>query len=406
MHLAHPTPGLMACFLTPREITITAPFHMLERLSHVVRRAQVPGFFLGLLGLLLPRADAQTSAPVVVSTSITFRVMAANLNDNSQTYEAYALRIFQGLKPDVVAIQEFNYLGNSEAEFRAMLNANFGSNFSYYRESGPGYAIPNGIISRWPIVQSGTWEDTDTGVNNRGYAWARIDLPGTTDLYVVSVHLKADNSSASRRAAEAAEIKSLIQANLPTNAWVVVAGDFNIHSSGETALATFKTFLSDLPIPHDGTASADPDTNAGRDERYDYVLPSFTLDTNRVATIIGSRSFPNGLVFDSRLYSPLSDVAPVQQPDSGLAQHMAVVKDFRISYTVTNFVTVPSPTLRLVSSNVFRWSGLSNLTFRVLSSGSPGGFTQVGTATSTGTNYFFTNSVALTNQRFFRVVWP
>jgi len=379
---------------------------MLERLSHVVRRAQVPGLFLGLFGLMLHCANAQTSAPVVVSTSLTFRVMAANLNDNSQTYEAYALRIFQGLKPDVVAIQEFNYLGNSVADFRAMLNVNFGTNFVYYRESGAGYSIPNGVISRWPIVQSGTWEDTDTGVNNRGYAWARIDLPGTNDLYVVSVHLKADNSSAARRAAEAAEIKSLIQTNLPTNAWIVVAGDFNIHSSGEQALATFKTFLSDSPIPHDGTASADPDTNAGRDERYDYVLPSFTFDTNRVATVIGTRSFPNGLVFDSRLYAPLTDVAPVQQADSGLAQHMAVVKDFRISYTVTNLVTVPQPLLRIVSTNVFRWSGVSNLSYRVLSSSSLSNFTQTGTSTSTSTNYFFTNSAPLTNQRFFRVVWP
>ena len=125
---------------------------MLEHLSHVVRRALV----LGLLGLMLHCANAQTSAPVVVSTSLTFRVMAANLNDNSQTYEPYALRIFQGLKPDVVAIQEFNYLSNSDADLRAMLNANFGTNFVYYRESGSGYSIPNGIISRWPIAQSGT----------------------------------------------------------------------------------------------------------------------------------------------------------------------------------------------------------------------------------------------------------
>ena len=375
---------------------------MLKCLFHVLRRALV----LGLFGLMLHCASAQTQAPVVFTTNFNLRVMAANLNDNSQTYEPYALRIFQGLKPDVVAIQEFNYLGNSDADFRAMLNANFGTSFVYYRENVAGYSIPNGIISRWPIVQSGTWEDTDTGVNNRGYAWARIDLPGTNDFYLVSVHLKAESSSATRRAAEAAELKSLIQTNFPTNAWIIVAGDFNIHSSGETALATFKTFLSDNPIPHDGTASADPNTNAGRDERYDYVLPSFTFDTNRVATVIGSRSFPNGLVFDSRLYSPLSDVAPVQQPDSGLAQHMAVVKDFRISYTVTNFVTVPPPVLRLVSTNVFRWAGLSNLSYRVLSSGSLSNFTQAGTSTSTSTNYFFTNSAPLTNQRFFRVVWP
>ena len=126
------------------------------------------------------------------------------------------------------------------------------------------------------------------------------------------------------------------------------------------------------------------------------------------ATIIGSRSFPNGLVFDSEIYTPLAEVSPVQFGDSHVPnmQHMAVVKDFRINYTVTNFVTVPPPVLRLVSTNVFRWAGPSNLSYRVLSSGSLSNFTQAGTATSTSTNYFFTNSAPLINQRFFRVVWP
>ena len=87
---------------------------MLERLSHNVRRAIVLGYFLGLLGLILPSADAQTSAPVVVSTSLTFRVMAANTTSgNFPRYEAPGLRIFQALKPDVVAVQEFNYLSTN-----------------------------------------------------------------------------------------------------------------------------------------------------------------------------------------------------------------------------------------------------------------------------------------------------
>ena len=65
--------------------------------------------------------------------SVNVRVMAANLNGNSQTYEPFALRILQGLKPDVVAIQEFNYSNNAATDFRAMVDTAFGTNFAFYR---------------------------------------------------------------------------------------------------------------------------------------------------------------------------------------------------------------------------------------------------------------------------------
>jgi len=349
---------------------------------------------------------AESLVPVVTTSNVNVRVMAANITGNSQTYEGFALRIFQGLKPDVVAIQEFNYLGNTPSDFRAMLDANFGTNFVYFRETG--YSIPNGIISRWPILQSGSWEDIDTGVNDRGFAWARIDLPGTNDLYVVSIHLKASSgsSNAARRAAEAAQLKGLIQSNFPANAWIAVAGDCNIFDPSETALATFKSFLSDDPIPTDAPSGGDADTNNGRAERYDYVFPSPNLNSNRVATVIGSRTFPNGLVFDSRIYSPLSDVAPVLAADSGMAQHMAVVKDFRASFSVTNFISVSQPVLQLVGTNVLHWSGTSNLAYTVQKSGTLTNWQNIGAASSRSTEYWFTNTLPSSNWNFFRVVFP
>ena len=73
---------------------------------------------------------------------------------------------------------------------------------------------------------------------NRGFAWAQIDLPGTNDIYIVSVHLLT--SSASNRAAEAANLKVLMQSNFPADAWVVVAGDFNTDSRTETTVTTFE----------------------------------------------------------------------------------------------------------------------------------------------------------------------
>jgi hypothetical protein len=232
-----------------------------------------------------------------------------------------------------------------------MVATTFGTNFDYYRESG--YSIPNGIISRYQILANGSWVDSDTGVNDRGFAWARIDVPGTNDLYVVSVHLKASNDSSDviRRTAEANEIKALISTNFPANAWIIVAGDMNIYDQSEGAVSTFATFLSDSPVPAD--QNGDTDTNAGRNERYDRVLTSFSLTNGLVPLTISNSTYNNGLVFDSRVYSPLSEVTPVQFGDSGVSgmQHMAVVRDFRIVLSTGGPPALPPVLTNLVLSS-------------------------------------------------------
>jgi len=254
--------------------------------------------------------------------------MAANLNGDAQSYQPFAIRIFQGLKPDIVAIQEFNYSNNTASDFRLMVDTAFGTNFVYYREpytsSGD---IPNGIISRYSILAAGSWVDTVQSQSNRGFAWAQIDVPGTNDLYVVSVHLLT--SSASARSSEAANLKTLIQSNFPSNAWIVVAGDFNTDTRTEsTTMTTFDSYLSDNPVPADNNGNSN--TSENRNYPHDYVLPSFSFTNLETATVFPSHSFPNGLVFDSTIYTPLSDVPPVQFTDSTNAQHMAVMKDFLI----------------------------------------------------------------------------
>lgn len=306
---------------------------------HFVRRAA------GLVGLGALVAFRSLPAPAETLTNFTVRVLAANLTSGTdQKYETPGLNILAGLKPDVVAIQEFNYSNNTTAQIREMIDSTLGTNFVYFREANAGYSIPNGVISRHPFLASGSWVDSDSGVNDRGFAWARIDLPGTNDLYVVSVHLKANSDSAARRAAQASELKALISTNFPANAWIIVAGDFNLHSDTEAALVTLKTFLSDSPIPVD--LNGDPDTNRGRDERYDRVLASFSLTNTLTPVLMPSRTLPNGLVFVSTNYMPLSDVVPIRYSDSTAngMQHMGVVKDFRIPCTVTDPATPPAIT--------------------------------------------------------------
>ena len=172
-------------------------------------------------------------------------------------------------------------------------------------------------------------------------------MPGTNDLYVVSVHLKASSGSAnaSRRTAEAAEIISLIAANFPSQAWVIVAGDMNIYDDAESAVTTLGSVLCDTPVPAD--QNGDPDTNASRASRYDRVLFSYAMTNAVVPVAMPSRTYATGLVFDSRVYTSLGDVPPVAAGDSGASQmqHMAVVRDFRFTVPTTNSPSALPPTL-------------------------------------------------------------
>lgn len=311
-----------------------------DLLPIIMRRPfHVPRSLGGILTAFLALTNLQAQ-----TTNVIVRVMAANLNGNTQSYQPFAFRIFQGLKPDVVAIQEFNYSNNMPADFRAMVNTAFGTNFVYFRENytanGP---IPNGIISRYPIVASGSWADTAQSQPNRGFAWAQIHLPGTNDLYVVSVHFLT--SSATARGSEATNLKSLIQANFPGNAWIIVAGDLNTDTRTEAAMTTFGTFLSDNPVPTDAEIGGNSFTSINRNHPHDYVLPSFSFTNFMTTSVFPSHSFSKGLVFDSRVYTPLTDVAPVQFGDSSNAQHMAVLKDFKIVWPTTNGSTIAPATL-------------------------------------------------------------
>ncbi|HTL72657.1 MAG TPA: endonuclease/exonuclease/phosphatase family protein [bacterium] len=360
-------------------------------------------------------ATISTNAPA--QSNVTVRVMAANTSSGSnQRYETPGLNIFKGLKPDLVCIQEFNYastngLGiSTPAAMREMIDATFGTNYSYFRETNSGYSIPNGIISRYPIITNGSWVDSDTGVNDRGFAWALIDLPGTNDLYAVSIHLKASSGSdnPARRAAEAAELKTLIQASFPSNAWIVVGGDLNTYDQSEACMTTFTSFLSDRMAPADQNGGTN--TNAGRSERYDRVMASFSFTNTQIPVVVGTNTFTNGLVFDSRVTPYLQDVSPVQPTDSGVTgmQHMAIVKDFRYAISVSNPVVVTPPYLYMSTASILRWAGVSNATYSVQTKTNLAAtnWLTLATASSTTTNFSYTNASAGTGQRFYRVSYP
>jgi endonuclease/exonuclease/phosphatase family metal-dependent hydrolase len=259
--------------------------------------------------------------------------VAANLTSgNHQTYspdngnhsnpEGAGARILKGLRPDVALVQEFN----PTVPMRQWVNATFGEEFSVFVEpTGQAGGIPNGIVSRWPIVESGEWDDVSQ--TNREFAWAKIALPGGRFLWAISVHLYSQKPAV--RATEAKALVDFAREKIPAADLVVLGGDFNTRERGEACVAVFAGMFDANRQPS-ADASGDADTNAPRNKPYDWMLADPELATCAAPTRIGAAEFPQGLVFDSRTFKPLADVAPVQAGDSAAPnmQHMAVVRDF------------------------------------------------------------------------------
>jgi endonuclease/exonuclease/phosphatase family metal-dependent hydrolase len=262
--------------------------------------------------------------------SVLVRLMAANLSSGTaQSYDpGEGIRIFQGLHPDVAMIQEFNFGDGSDAAIRSFVDTAFGTGFSYYRGTG---SIPNGVISRFPILASGEWVDPAQATPNRAFTWAHVDLPGPRDLWVISLHLLTKSSPV--RDQEAQALVTDIQTDIPAGDFIALGGDLNTSSLSESALLTLGQVVvtaSNPPVDQAG----DSDTNSPRSHPYDHVYLSPALAPLAVPVAIGPALFPDGLVFDSRVYTPLADVAPVLLTDSGAngMQHMAVLRDVLVPY--------------------------------------------------------------------------
>lgn len=267
--------------------------------------------------------DAESPRP-----TSNLRLMAANISSGtSSTYDSgEGIRIFQALHPDIALVQELNYKSNSDADLQELVTTAFGAGYTYFRETG--MQIPNGIVSRYPIASSGQW--TDPQVDNRGFAYAKISIPGPHPLWAVSVHLLTTGST--QRNNEATALVAQLGNIVGSGDYVAIGGDFNTDKRTETCITTFAQVV-DTKGPYPADQQGNDATNATRIHPYDWVLVDARLGALQVPTNIGDNQFASGLVFDSRVYTPLSEVAPVKQGDSDATnmQHMAVVKDFFVS---------------------------------------------------------------------------
>ena len=308
-----------------------------------------------------PAASGDLSPEAATLAGTRLRLMAGNLTTGSQNYNlGEGIRIFRGTKPDVAMVQEMRYGTNSAADIRTFVDLAFGPEFSYYRGSSGN--IPNGVVSRYPILASGDW--VDAKVADRAFTWARIDIPGDTNLFAISVHLLT--SSAANRQAESAALVNLINANVSSSDWVTIAGDFNTGSRTEAALSTLGAVVTTTgPFPADRNGNGN--TNASRGKPYDWVTVSPGLHALSTSTVIGASVFPAGLVADTRVYSPIEEIAPALTSDSGAQymQHMGVVRDFDIPTAPPASIHVDAPNggeqLTIGATATIQWTA-TNLT--------------------------------------------
>ena len=138
------------------------------------------GYVLEGVPVVIHDVDTQSSGKVRL------RFMAANTTSgNYQSYDGgEGARIFMAVKPDIALIQEFKV---NEGSIEDFVRRTFGAEYSYAQGTG---SIPNGIVSRYPILETGSWSGEK--LPDRRHEWARIDIPGNRELLAISVHLHTD----------------------------------------------------------------------------------------------------------------------------------------------------------------------------------------------------------------------
>ena len=283
------------------------------------------------------------------------RLMAANLTaGNNQNYNVPqgdvapgpGPRIMLGAHPDVIMLQELRIGTDDAAAMQAFADSLLGTGAYWCREviDSPG-DLPNGIFSRYPILGCGEWQDIR--LTNRDFAWAHIDVPGSVDLWAISVHLHTAPGS---RPIEGAALRDNVLADIPAGDYVVLGGDFNTDTSDPVAEPIFDA-LDDVfvvqPQPSDQFGNQGTNTNRlirladggldpMRNKPYDWVIGNAPLTALEVPIVLtnGTTTYtlPHGFIIDTRVFDAgtIGLIAPAQLGDSAAPnmQHMGVIRDF------------------------------------------------------------------------------
>lgn len=151
------------------------------------------------------------------------------------------VRIMQAIQPDVICLQEINYL-RATADMEAFITEILGGpDKAWYVVK----ARDNLIASRFPLVREGYEMDPPPLPDNLKQAAALVDLPddlyGSTDLYLVCSHFKASGGTTNilQRQQQADVLMAHMRdamtpgdtIDLPVNTPYLLVGDYNLYDT-------------------------------------------------------------------------------------------------------------------------------------------------------------------------------
>ncbi len=258
---------------------------------------------------------ASTGLADVPARTVPLTIATANLSDNrTQAYEDPAIRILQALQPDILAIQEFNYKAGTSQDLARLLSRSRRP----LRPRKGGARLPNGIISRYPILAHGQWGGS---LPSRTAACSGPPSPSPAPGRFTS-SASIWSSATPPAAPPRPGTSSASSATASPDDYVVLCGDFNTTSRAAEALAVLTAWFDDSAQPAD--QNGNPHTNAPRTRPYDYVLPNPALARHHAPTILDGLVFPGGLCLR---HQPLES-APASRPMGGYRRgHAASPRD-------------------------------------------------------------------------------
>ncbi|HSE97808.1 MAG TPA: endonuclease/exonuclease/phosphatase family protein, partial [Blastocatellia bacterium] len=217
-----------------------------------------------------------THAHPAQAARITLRVVQYNVYYGKGTDEIYNLHrqvaLLVSLQPDIVSLNEV--LPGEANTYKALLTSATGVTWYSHHIPAQSDGTGNQILSRHPLISTGTYFMRTNGQYSRGIAQATIDVEGT-QVNFFSTHL--DHANESVRAAQVDEMKAFLSGFAEPR---IVAGDFNASPDKREILSIAEDYDDTWEKARAGnSAIAHPDNPVGPNtrtyrDRIDYIFYS------------------------------------------------------------------------------------------------------------------------------------
>ncbi|NJN48056.1 MAG: hypothetical protein HC808_18035 [Candidatus Competibacteraceae bacterium] len=141
-------------------------------------------------------------------------------------------------QPAVVLFQNFIIGDNSPSDLDDWVITNFGAEFTYVHDAKS--TVPSAVISRFTIAEYGVWSDLESKYGDGRSLYARIDLPGERDLWVINAHLSPESEL---RLRQTETLLERIITQLPKEDFLLFGGQLNITDNADPALGLLQEIL-------------------------------------------------------------------------------------------------------------------------------------------------------------------